>query len=67
MECPECRKRFAEGFLRGRGSVYRKNPSGCVCVIDDSGKVIFVCGAHQELIEEALKKKETETTLSSEG
>jgi len=57
MECSECRKRFAEGFLRGRESVHRKNPSGCVCVIDDNGKVISVCGAHQELIEEALKKE----------
>lgn len=54
-KCPECARRFAEGFVRGRESVYRKNDSGCVCVFDDNDSVIKVCGAHQEMIEEALK------------
>lgn len=56
-DCEKCRERFAEGFLRGRESVHRKNQSGCVCIIDDSGKVIEVCDAHRTLIEEALKEK----------
>ena len=56
MDCEKCNTRFAEGFLRGRESVLRKNKSGCCCIIDDNDVVISVCGAHQELIEEALKK-----------
>jgi hypothetical protein len=55
MKCPECAQRFVEGFIRGRATVFRKNNSGCVCVIDDDNNIISVCGAHQELIEEALK------------
>jgi len=56
MKCENCRKRFAEGFLRGRESVFRKNQNGCTCIIDDGDNIIQICGAHQELIEKALKR-----------
>ena len=55
MECDKCNERFADGFLRGRKSVMRDNQSGCGCIIVDD-VVVDVCGAHRNLIEEALKK-----------
>ena len=54
IECDNCRRRFADGFSRGRASVYRENKSGCVCVFDDDQNIISVCDAHRDLIEDAL-------------
>ena len=44
----------AEWFLKGQKSVFRKNKSGCCCILDDSDNIISVCGAHQEWLEKAL-------------
>ena len=57
MDCPECRGKFAAGFLRGRDSVWRENKSGCVCIFVEN-EIIKVCDAHRELIEEALRGKD---------
>ena len=43
--------RFAKGFERGQESIKRQNESGCVCIIDDDGIVVSVCGAHKEWAE----------------
>jgi hypothetical protein len=57
---------FYKGFIRGRESVYRKNKSGCCCIIDDSGNVINACGAHEEWLELALEKSKNEEDIVSE-
>ncbi len=55
MECEKCRGKFADGFLKGRDSVFKHNKSGCVCTFDDHGNIISICDAHKQLLEDALK------------
>ena len=57
-----CAERFAEGFIKGRTSVFRENKSGCSCIFDDRENIIVVCDAHQELIEQALRRDERNLT-----
>jgi len=53
-------KRFAEGFKKGQESVKRRNKSGCCCIIEDSGEITSVCGAHKEWLEEAVREAKDE-------
>ena len=50
----------AKWFKKGQNSILRKNKSGCCCIINDDGKVISVCGAHQEWLDNHLIAIETD-------
>jgi len=60
MECENCKKLLRElpdkWFKKGQMSVKRKNKSGCCCIIDENegDKVVSVCGAHAQWLEEQL-------------
>ena len=55
MKADEHLSGFVRGFYRGRKSVLRKNDSGCACIIDDDDKVVSVCGAHADWLDEVLE------------
>jgi regulator of replication initiation timing len=50
---------FARGFRAGRECVLRTNLSGCCCKWDDNdeGKLVSLCGAHKEYVEEQIAKQ----------
>ena len=49
---------IAKWFVKGQNSVWRKNKSGCTCIIDDNDNIIQVCGAHENWLAIALNSHE---------
>ena len=37
-----------EWFKKGQNSVFRKNKSGCCCIIDDNDNIVSACDAHKK-------------------
>jgi hypothetical protein len=59
-KCGNCDKQAAIWFEKGQLSIKRKNKSGCTCIIDedDGDRIVSVCGAHQNWLEEMKEVEE---------
>ena len=59
-------KAKSEWFRKGQDSIRRKNDSGCCCKFDENtDEIISVCGAHQEMLEKAVKNALTASEIKA--